>query len=296
MTPPTAIWLTALIGAAATAIVAWLLGTLAARGLERWRSRFEREAELEFAEMLYQMPGSRYTNLSLAAAGGAALVLFLGVSLTGSRWHWQAALTAALGAFAAVLFGSRLFLRALRGYRLERFNDQLEESLMSMSNALKAGFSIVQAIEMIIRQNRQPISVEFSLMVQQTRLGMTFDDALRTMSQRVRSEDFDLVASAIRTARITGGDLTGIFDRLAALIRERRRIQRRILSLTAQGRLQGRVLGALPLLLLGVLFFLDPTMVRDFFAHPVGLLLFLLVLTLEVCGFLVIRRMVNIDI
>ena len=290
-------YLIAVLAALAAGIAVWLAANLLGGRFERWRRRFQDEADFELEEMLYQMPGRVFINYSLGAALVAALLVFLLVgSLGGGPWNWKAAFIFAAMTLVAAVFAARFVLRALRNHRLEKFNDQLEESLMGMSNALKAGFSIIQAIEMVIKQKRQPISVEFSLMLQQTKLGMSFEDALKNMSQRVSSEDFDLVASAIRTARMTGGDLTGVFDRLSALIRERRRIQRRIRTLTAQGRLQGIVLGLLPILLLLVLFFMDPDLIRNFFSQPIGILLFLVVLFLECCGFFVIRKIIDIDI
>lgn len=268
----------------------------AGKGYDAWRRRFQSEADMAMEEMLYLLPGQKYTNYSLGAASLAAAVVFLGVTASGRTWNWHGGFIFGAGAFVLTIAAARFLLRLLRARRLEKFNDQLEESLLSMGNALKAGFSIMQTIEMVVKQNRYPISIEFSLMFQQTRLGMSFDDALKNMAQRVHSEDFDLVASAIRTARQTGGDLTGVFERLAALIRERRRIQRRIMTLTAQGRLQGRVLAGLPFILLGVLYLLDPAMITDFFTRPVGIALLLVVLVLETLGFLVIRRIVNIEI
>ncbi len=290
------IYLIALMAAAAAAAGTWFLGDILARLMEQWRARFQAEAELELEEMFYQMPADKFINYSLSAAGAAAALAFLLVGGAGRSGNLQIGLLFAMLAFAAVILFSRFFLRLLKKHRLEKFNDQLEESLMGMSNSLKAGFSIVQTIEMVVKQNKQPISVEFKLMLQQTRLGMSFDEALQTMEQRVKSEDFSLVSSAIRTARTTGGDLTGVFDRLAVMIRERRRIQRRVRTLTAQGRLQGMVLGCLPMFLLLVLFFLDPQMVKNFFTQPLGIALFILVLILEGCGFLVIRKIVSIDI
>lgn len=291
-----AIHMSALFAACAVFAAVWLLSDVGGRFYRRWRGAFEREAEIELAEMFYQMPASTFINYSLGASGGAAVVAFVAFGGMGEEWHWRAGLLFGSFALVGMLLLSRVFLRLLRAQRLERFNDQLEESLMGMSNSLKAGFSIIQAIEMVIKQNKQPISIEFRLMLQQTQLGMAFDEALQNMSERVCSEDFGLVSSAIRTARITGGDLTGVFDRLAVLIRERRRIQRRIRTLTAQGRLQGVVLGLLPMLLMFVLYLMDPALIRNFFTQPLGIVLFVFVLLLEGCGFLVIRKIVTIDI
>lgn len=280
----------------AVGIGVWALGKLVTLWMERWRARFIEQTEVELDEMLLQLPAARIINYSLVAAGGGGLIAFFVFGGAGSGWNWKIGLLFALLVAAAVLIGARVILRVLRTRRRERFNDQLEEALMGMSNSLKAGFSITQAIEMVVKQNHHPISIEFKLMLQQTHLGMSFEEALHNMARRVQSEDFFLVASAISTARQTGGDLTGVFDRLSVMIRERLRIQRRVRTLTAQGRLQGIVLGSLPMLLLLVLYMLDADMVKDFFARPLGLVLFLVVVALEAAGFLVIRKIVNIDI
>ena len=296
MTLASSTYLVGAMAAVAAACGAWAAGAIGMKAFDAWRSRMVAEADVSFTETLSQMPAARFINLSLAASALAAGLAFAACGNLGVNWSWPLAFGGGVAAFFGAVMTARWLLRFLQKMRLEKFNDQLEESLLGMSNALRAGFSIVQAIEMVVKQRRQPISVEFSLMLQQTRLGMSFDDALKNMCNRVKSEDFELVSGALRTARMTGGDLTGVFDRLAAMIRERRRIQRRIQTLTAQGRLQGRVLALLPMFLLLVLYWMKPEMVRDFFAQPVGIALFIFVLILETCGFLVIRKIVNIDI
>ncbi len=285
------------LAALAVGLGVWSVGSLLLAGIDHWRRRFLEDAEFEMEEMLLQIPAATVLNYSLLAAAAAAVIAFLVTAPGAEGFNWQLGLLFGVAAFVLVLVLSRFFLRFLRKRRLEKFNDQLEDALMSMSNALKAGFSIHQAIEMVIKQNKNPISLEFKLMIQQTQLGMSFDDALKNMAKRVESEDFNLVASATSTARQTGGDLTGVFDRLADMIRERLRIQRRIRTLTAQGRLQGLVLGGLPMILLLILYFVvDKQLVRGFFSHPVGILLFIVVIFLEIGGFLTIRKIVNIDI
>ncbi len=287
----------AILGGISVGVGVWALTQLIFKGIDVWRQRFLEEAEMEIEEMLMQLPAAKVFNYSVLAATGGAVIAFFIMAPGRSGFNWQFGTIFGVAVFIAVMGLSRGFLRYLRNRRLHKFNDQLEEALMSMSNALKAGFSINQAIDMVIRQKRNPISLEFKLMMQQTQLGMSFDDAMRNMARRVQSEDFDLTASAISTARQTGGDLTGVFERLSQMIRERLRIQRRIRTLTAQGRMQGKLLSSLPVVLLGILyFFVDPELVRNFFTHPIGIILFIFVLLLEIGGYLTIRKIVNIDI
>ncbi len=286
-----------ILGAVAVGLGVWALVSVGFQMLDKWKEKFLAETEMEMEEMLMQIPAAKILNYSLIIAAILAVLIF-GITAPSPRgFNWKFGTVASIVIFASTMAGSRYFLKFLRTRRLNKFNDQLEEALMSMGNALKAGFSINQAVEMVIKQKRNPISLEFKLMMQQTQLGVSFDDALRNMARRVGSEDFHLVATSIITARQTGGDLTGVFARLANVIRERLRIQRRIRTLTAQGRLQGTVLGSLPIVLLGILyFFVDPTIVRNFFSHPVGIVGLILFVILEVCGFLTIRKIVNIDI
>ena len=247
-------------------------------------------------DMLIQVPAAQILNVSLISGSSLGAIAGLYAAHSEDGWNFYIGGIVFLIFLVGAVFFSKWLLKFLKARRLDKFNDQLEDALMSMSNALKAGFSINQAIEMIVKQNKNPISLEFKLMLQQTHLGITFDDALKNMSKRVGSEDFQLVTSAIITARQTGGDLTGVFDRLAALIRERLRIQRRIRTLTAQGRLQGLVLGCLPMLLMLILWFLDKDLLKNFFGTPIGIVLFIVVILLEIGGFWVIKKIVTIDI
>jgi tight adherence protein B len=116
------------------------------------------------------------------------------------------------------------------------------------------------------------------------------------MEQRVGSEDLTLMVLAIETARQTGGNLTEVFEKIGSTIRERMRIQGRIRSLTAQGRLQGIIVGAMPFILMIVLTLLDPVMMSAFFHSKVGLMLIGMVVLFVMLGGLVIRKIIRIEV
>ena len=190
----------------------------------------------------------------------------------------------------------RVYLRFLRKQRMRKFNEQLEDALLSMSSSLKAGFSINQALEVIAQENRHPISFEFSLLIQELRLGVTLEKALDNMSHRLDCADFELVAVSILTVRQTGGELTATLERLAGVIRERVRITARIRALTAQGRLQAVIIGLMPAALFFAMMNIVPDMMNSFFSTVPGVLCLLGVIVMDVVGFLMIRRITNIDI
>jgi tight adherence protein B len=262
----------------------------------RYKERYLQEATAELDDVLLQMPANKIFDLSLALAALAAFLAALIFGMTGSSWSWMKVCFAAVVAAVIAFPAPRLTLKFLRKQRLDKFNEQLEDALSSMSSALKAGFSINQAIEVVADENRKPISVEFRLLVHEIRLGVPLDTALQKMSARMGSQDFELVATAIITARQTGGELTLIFDRLAGMIRERMRIFRRIKALTAQGKLQAALIGAMPFILLFVMTYIAPAMMSAFFNSLVGILLITGASLLVVAGFFVIRKITTIDI
>ena len=216
-------------------------------------------------DILIQMPAGRVLDLSIAISVFAALVtvLLLGAQQRFS-WGWAILIAIAVGVFMFPL--PRLLLRSLRRRRLNKFNFQLEDALGIMSSALKAGFSINQALEEVAEQNQHPIAVEFRLLIQEIRLGVPLDQALDTMCRRLGSDDFELVATAITTARQTGGELTGTLDRVAGLIRERVRIANKVRAVTAMGRLQAVMIGAMPFVLMFGMSLVAPRMMDMFFS------------------------------
>ena len=262
----------------------------------RYREKFLQEASVEMDDVLLQLPPARILDLSLALT---ALLVFVSCGalflLTDEPTILQFIFVSILAAGAAFP-APRLFLRHLWRQRMSKFNEQLEDALLSISSALKAGFSINQAMEGIAKENRRPISYEFTLLTQEIRLGVPFDTALRKMSDRLRSPDFELVAVAIITARQTGGELTSVLERLASVIRERVRIMHRVQSLTAQGRMQAWLIGAVPVFLFFAMFYISPDMMKSFFSSVMGILILAAVLVMDAIGFFVIRKITKIDV
>ena len=192
--------------------------------------------------------------------------------------------------------GESPLAKYLDARRRARFNEQLPEAIATMSNALRAGFSISQAFDSVVEQGEKPMSEEFAILRQQLKLGMNFDEALESMSQRVGSDDLTLVTTAILISRRTGGNVTEIFDRISETIRGRMRVERKVRSLTAQGRLQGIVVSLMPLLLCLVMTVIRPGLMIPFLASATGLLAVLLTCVLITAGWLMIRRIVKIDV
>ena len=133
----------------------------------------------------------------------------------------------------------RFWLNRRKGGRLNAFNKQLPDTITLIANALRAGSSFLQAIELVVRESRPPISTEFSRVIREVNLGLPFDQALENMVRRVRSDDLELMATAISIQHQVGGNLAEILDSISYTIRERIRIKGEIRTLTAQQRLSG---------------------------------------------------------
>ena len=262
----------------------------------RYRERFLAEAAVELDDILLQMPASRILDLSIAIAA-VSFILFGGLSsFLSEEVNWVRSIL--IGSVSAVVafLAPRFYLRMLKKQRLAKFNEQLEDALLSMSSALKAGFSITQALENVASENRYPISFEFTLLMHELRLGVQFDTALRKMADRLDSQDFELVAVAIITARQTGGELTSVLEELAGVIRERMRIMQRVRALTSQGRLQAWLIASVPFVLMFVMMRLAPDLMDAFLGSLVGVIVLLVVIVMVVCGFLWIRKITTIDV
>jgi len=291
-----AAWIAPALYALSAAGLVWCALQAVRAGLQSYETEYTADTARQLEDLFLFIPAPRLAEIARLAALCGGL---LGLLVFGDFFSRAGLLR---GAFAGGLLAGGLLAAPrgltawLRARRRERFNLQLVDALNSMSNALRAGFSILQACESVAREGRNPIGQEFSLFLHEVRVGVRFDDALRRLEDRVGSEDLSLMAQAVEVARQTGGNLTEVFDKIAVTIRERLRIQGRIRSLTAQGRLQGIVVGCMPLALLGALMLLDPPMMNAFFHSRLGVGLLAFALALELCGAWFLRRIVRIRI
>ena len=202
-------------------------------------------------------------------------------------------------ALAAGLAGVILGLMFLDIYikrRQKAFTNQLGDMLTMVANALRAGFSFMQAFELIAREMDAPIGREVQKVVNEVNVGATLDTALENMQKRVKSPDFELVVTAVLIQRQVGGNLAQILDTISETIQERIRMRREVMALTAQGRLSGIVLGVLPIALAGILMLINPNYLKPLFEETAGQIAMIGAIVFEVIGFFVIRKIVDIKI
>jgi tight adherence protein B len=289
-------WLVPALFALCAILMGYVLLNALRDAEESYASEYTADTARQFEDLFLFISPVQMLRLSRLVAIMVFFLLFFATgNMNSSIGLVRGAVIGGLGATGA-LFMQRLILKVLKIRRMERFQRQLIDALSTMSNALKAGFSIQQAFESVVQEGESPISQEFGMFQQQLRVGMRFEEALSDLDRRMGSEDLTLMIQAIEIARQTGGNLTEVFDRIAETIRERQRIEGKIKSLTAQGKIQGRVVGAMPLVLGFTLYMLDKQMMMAFFKSYIGMMIVLLILLMLLCGGLFIRKIVNIDV
>ncbi len=204
-----------------------------------------------------------------------------------------------LGLLGLVLgwFVPRWFVSFRQGRRVRMFADQLSDSLNLMVNGLRSGYSILQAMESVAKEMPSPISDEFARVIRETQLGISLEQALANMLRRIKSDDLDLMITAINVQREVGGNLAEILEVISHTIRERVRIKGEIRTLTAQGRYSGYVVSLLPIGLSLVLFCINKQFVsRLFNSGFCGWAMVVCGLLLISSGFLAIQRVVSIEV
>lgn len=180
--------------------------------------------------------------------------------------------------------------------RLHKMEGQLVELLQMLSSGFRAGFGLLQAMEASAEQIPAPLSVEIRRTLRDVAMGASVEQALAALNERVGSPDFDIVITAILIQRSVGGNLAEILDNVAHTMRERERIKGEIRTLTSQQRMTGYVIGGIPIGLLIIFYMISPDFTGLLFTDPLGRLMLMGAFVSEVIGYLIIQRIVNIEV
>jgi len=249
-----------------------------------------KEAEYEFVlqrSLLLDIPPRMVTVLT---AMGMVLLGYLGYVLLGGSLVAMALLAGGAMVLPGAVIG---YLRRKRQARLE---EQLVGGIQMLASGVRAGLNLIQSMQMIARDGPIPIRQEFAHLIREYEYGVPLDQAMQNAAERIGSSDFRLLFTALHTHRERGGDLGDTLDRIAASIREIQRLENRVQALTAQGRATARWLGAMPLVVMGIYYFVDSNGMITLFTQTVGNLILAVVFVLNLIGFLSIRKIMAIDI
>lgn len=247
------------------------------------------------------------SDVKLRVSEYIVLVVLSGVGVMGLGYYFfDGSWLMALAGFVFGLRIPRMYINFAANRRMNTFNGQLGDTLNLWVNALRSGYSVLQAMESIATELPPPVSKEFERVVQEVRLGLGLEQALGNMYRRVPSDDLDLVITAVNIQREVGGNLAEVLDNISFTIRERVRIKGEIKTLTAQGRISGWIISLLPVGLGMVLYMMNPEYVSQLWikekpwifepVFPCGWVVIGAGALLIVIGALAIRKIVDIEV
>lgn len=190
----------------------------------------------------------------------------------------------------------RPFMNYLVERRIKRFQDQMVDALNLLSNGMRAGLSVPQAIGMVVDELPAPVSQEFNVILQQTRIGVPLEEAFDNLVKRVPTEDNDMFVSSVNILRETGGNLAEVFDTIAGVIRERVRLKQKIDTYVAQGMMQGTVIFCMPFALGGFFMLNDPEGMAPLFDTLIGNAILAVALGLDLTGGYFMLKLVKIKV
>lgn len=202
-----------------------------------------------------------------------------------------------LSAVTLAVVGAGLPVFIVRSRKKKRtiaFEVQLGDALIVICNCLRSGLSFQQAMEAIVKEMGPPVSVEFGRVLQEMQYGVPLEEGLNNMTERLKSADLLLTVSAVNIQRQTGGNLSEILEIISETIKERIKIKGDIRTLTAQGRMSGMLIGGLPIVMGGMLMITNPAYMLLLFTTPLGRMLLIVAVTMEVLGFTFIKKIVDI--
>jgi tight adherence protein B len=258
-----------------------------------WNARTHKYASwmaIEFDGMFRELTVDKAQRIiSYTVLGGLVMGLLLGDGILG-----RVVAMTILG--LAGYFGPWGVVLYQRYRRLESIDGQLVDTLILMSNGLKAGLSLQQSLELVAREMKPPISDEFGRIVKEIHLGRLTDDALRRFRERVPLEDVNIAVEAILTLRETGGNLSETFEVIANTIMERKNVQGKIKSLTAQGMSQGILICLMPPAMMLLFSILDAGYMRPFFTTALGWMMMTAMFVLDGMGLWLMFHLVKVDV
>jgi tight adherence protein B len=247
--------------------------------------RLKMKVQRDLARANLKLTFSEYYYIRVGLMVGLGLFLYL----------FRDPLSGVIGAFLGYML-PRFYVGRRIGGRLGKFNKQLPDTITLLSNSLRAGSSFLQSIELVSRETPAPMGEEMGRVVREVNLGLGMEEALKNMVRRIKSDDLDLMVTAISIQQQVGGNLAEILDTIAFTIRERVRIKGEVNTLTAQGRMSGYLVAVLPIAIAGMINMIQPAFMEPLFTQTVGQIMLGVGITMMTIGFFAIRKITDIKI
>lgn len=257
------------------------------RGVDRafGQGKYARKVQVKLERADLKMSPAEFISINLGTVAAGVVVGFVVHGFIGLL------VLGAAGVVAPNIYLSRMVTR-----RRKQFVEQLADMAQMMGNSMRAGFSIMQSMELVGQESQKPASVEFERVVTEVRLGLTIDAALDHMLERMPSEDLELMVIAINVQRVVGGNLAEILIIISNTIRERVRFQRDLQALTAQARYSSYIITLLPITVAVIINFIDTPYERVLYTTTLGYVMLAVSVIMLSIGFFILRKISNIEV
>ncbi len=199
-------------------------------------------------------------------------------------------------ALGFVFFGITYFARLLHQRELDKFDDQMVDITYALKNGLKAGMTLQQSMQLIATEFKDPASEQFTIALREVQLGASVEEALRHIEERVHNDDLRIIVNAVEILRQTGGNMIETFENVTDTLKTRKRVEGKIKSLTAQGRMGAMILCAMPFLMALLLYFLSREYIQPLFTTLLGNIILTICLMLVSTGWILIQKIISIEV
>ncbi|WP_416394988.1 type II secretion system F family protein [Allohahella sp. A8] len=251
-----------------------------------YQGSFTQKANTELGNMYIFWDADKLFFLNLLALCLVPLIVYL---------YSDSYFYVGLSVVMLIVLPRLLYLR-MRKKRLQTFEMSLPDALAQMAGSMRAGATFIGSLEHMVQETRGPIQQEFTLFLQELRLGIGTDLAMQKLTKRVPSENLLIMASATLIAKDLGGNLAEVYGRLSDTLRQKITMEAKIDALTSQGRMQGWVVGMLPFAIILILQSMEPESMQYLTTGLLGWVFLGIIILMEILGLLMIRKIITIDV
>ncbi len=266
-------------------LLVWQYSPLCTQRLSRYQTRKAKESAKRLDNMFLKVPSKKLFLIHSLAPLALGAIGFL---LTGKMF-----IVFVFAAFGLAL--PTIIIKRLDANRRNKFQAQLVDALMILGSSLKGGLSLLQSIEALVEEMPAPISQEFALVLRENKMGISLGESLEKLNKRMRSEELNLIVTAISVARETGGNLPATFNQLTYTIREKNKLLNKVKTLTTQGRLQGGIMCLLPIGFTVLVYSMNPEFFDIMLQNELGRLLLGYALVSQIVGIFLIRKFSKVE-
>ncbi|MCG7344141.1 type II secretion system F family protein [Sporosarcina sp. ACRSL] len=233
-------------------------------------------------------------NLSLGELFIGRVIIVILVLMIGNYYEMNFLIVAIMGVIGFYL--PIFYVKRRRKKRLELASYQLGEALGVIANAMRAGFSFMQAMKMVADEIEEPLGPEFLKTLQEINLGLSYEDAFQNLLDRLPEKELEIVLNTLIVQRKTGGNMAYLLETMQNIIFDRARVKGEVKTLTAQGKMSSVIITILPLALALYIRLVNPEYFQKLFSHPVGWVMVIYGSFSIIFGWLWIKKIVNIEV